>query len=289
MLDDARRVEVARHDSDNGRWEMAFGAPHPLLCGDVSRYCCYSESGTRFTRRREMPSGEVIVIINFGSPLRICRSQGDISAYGAARGFLAGLDESYVISETEGNQQGIQIGLTPIGAYRILGLPMHLVANRMIDLSDLFGDDARRLIEQLQEAEDHEHRFALLDATLLARISKSRPLSPIAMQAWHRLVRTSGRADIGKLATEFDCSRKHLVSKFHEQVGLAPKPLAKLLRFNHVIRRLKSGAGDWAALADRCGFYDQAHFIKDFREFAGMTPSAFMSRLLPDSGGIAED
>ena len=117
MLNAARRVEIARHDSDSGRWEMAFGAPHPLLRGNVSRYCCYSESGTRFTRRREMPTGEIVVIINLGSPLRIRRSQGDISGFGAARGFLAGLDESYVISETEGSQRGIQIGLTPIGAY----------------------------------------------------------------------------------------------------------------------------------------------------------------------------
>ena len=289
MPNDARRVTVAKHDSDSGRWALALGAPHPLLRDDVSRYCCYSESETRFTRRREMPTGEVVVIINLGSPLRIYRPQGDTFAFGASSGFLAGLDETYVLSETKGNQRGVQIGLTPIGAYRILGLPMYLVTNRMINLEDLFGSEARRLIEQLQDATDHERRFALLDAALLARISRSRPPSPIAAQAWRRLVRTAGQANIGALAVELDCSRKHLASKFHEQVGLAPKSLAKLLRFNHVIRRLRAGETGWAELADRCGFYDQAHFIRDFRRFTGYTPSAFVGRLLPDSGGIVED
>ena len=78
------------------------------------------------------------------------------------------------------------------------------------------------------------------------------------------------------------------VAQFRREVGLPPKTLARILRF-HRARGLivAPGGADFAEVADLCGYYDQAHLIRDFREFAGCTPAEFRRRRLPDEHGIA--
>jgi AraC-like DNA-binding protein len=84
--------------------------------------------------------------------------------------------------------------------------------------------------------------------------------------------------EIGALAREIGCSRKYLASRFQEHVGLAPKSVARVLRFERAVRMLgRAGAGvRWSELALACGYYDQAHLIRDFRQFSGQTPGAYL-------------
>ena len=96
------------------------------------------------------------------------------------------------------------------------------------------------------------------------------------------LPRSGGNASIGGLAARIGWSRKHFISKFREHVGLTPKTAGRVLRFNRALRLLDRGAeASWASIAMMCGYYDQAHLIRDFNEFAGAPPLEFMSRLLP--------
>jgi AraC-like DNA-binding protein len=98
---------------------------------------------------------------------------------------------------------------------------------------------------------------------------------------------THGLVDIGALAEEVGWSRKHLASQFGAQVGLAPKVMARVLRFNRAISLLKEteNSSDWSGIAFDCGYYDQSHLIREFRDFAGQTPTEF-ARSLSDHGSI---
>ena len=112
---------------------------------------------------------------------------------------------------------------------------------------------------------------------------------------------TDGRIALASLATEMDCSHRTLIARFRTCVGFPPKTIVRLLRFNRAVRSLDRlggtrvnepaskpyietrqpedpavGASQWAGLAADCGYFDQAHLIKDFREFAGITPDAFL-------------
>ena len=87
---------------------------------------------------------------------------------------------------------------------------------------------------------------------------------------------------IGDLTTALGCSRKHLVSQFRDQVGLPPKQVARVLRFESVVRALGDARPrSWTEVAMGAGYYDQAHLIRDFNEFAGCTPTEFVARMLP--------
>jgi transcriptional regulator GlxA family with amidase domain len=113
------------------------------------------------------------------------------------------------------------------------------------------------------------------------------PPSPGVEWSWQRLRRTGGRASIGALAAELGWSHRRLIVRFREQIGLAPKTVARVLRFDRAVAALgSSGSRGFAEIALDCGYFDQAHLNRDFRELAGTTPTAFRGSRL-DSGGVS--
>jgi len=98
--------------------------------------------------------------------------------------------------------------------------------------------------------------------------------------------RTGGRASINALATEPGWSHRRLIARFREQIGLAPKAAARVLRFDRAVTALRSSSGGLAEIALDCGYFDQAHFNRDFRELAGTTPTAFLESSR-ESGAVA--
>jgi AraC-like DNA-binding protein len=91
---------------------------------------------------------------------------------------------------------------------------------------------------------------------------------------------------VNELAGELGCSRRHLARSFGSELGLPPKALARVLRFEHAVGLMRSGR-ELADVAYSCGYYDQPHFNRDFRALAGTTPSDYLARALPEGSGIA--
>jgi AraC-like DNA-binding protein len=281
-------TQVFRHHSDTARWEMVRRAAHPLLRRHVREYVGYDEATATPMRRIEVPHDATVLILNFGPPLAIEGPDGGGRSTARYRSFFAGLHEAFVATETAGSQRGVQVNLTPLGAYRFLGRPQAELANRVVGLDDLFGAAADRFVERLQEIPGWADRFALIDDFLIRRVAMAAPVLPEVEAAWRRLRATHGNATIGAIAEDLGWSRKRLIERFRGQIGLTPKSAARLLRFHRATgligRHVDLG---WAEIAYDCGYYDQAHFIRDFRQFAGRTPSAYRRSLLPDSGGVA--
>jgi AraC-like DNA-binding protein len=283
----ATPVRTTGHESGLGAWEVASRAPDPRLGDHVARFCGYREQGGLPVRRRELPSTDVVVILSLGPSI-------DVSdpAAGAAlvrrTSFVAGLDPRPSTTEHDGTQLGLQLDLTPLGAFTFSGVPPGELAGTVLDLEDVLGRRGTLLVEQLHEAPGWESRFELLERTILERVEDGRPGSPDVAWAWRRLRDTGGRLPIGELARELRCSRRHLSTRFREQVGLPPKTFARLLRFDRAVGRLREeGAPRLAEIAHECGYSDQAHFNRDFREFAGWTPTELVARVLPGGAGLA--
>jgi AraC-like DNA-binding protein len=260
-------------------WELVRSDPSPRLEGHVRSYCGYVER-TNPLRRRELPSGDVVLILGFGPPIRVDGERRD--------SFVAGLHGAHAITEHDGRQHGLQVNLTPLGAFQLFGPPESGVPGQVVDLEAVLGREAPLLVEQVHEAGDWPARFALLDSLLAKRLAGRLPASPDVAWAWRRLAETDGRVRVGELTEELRCSRRHLTARFREQLGLPPKALARILRFDRAVRRLtREGAGSLADVARESDYYDQAHFNRDFRAFAGLTPTQLVARLLPDGGGLS--
>ena len=279
----ARRV--LQHDSELGHWELVRRAAGPHLRAHVESYYGYTERQPGFSRRRHVPSGDVVLIVNFGSPLlRIDPAPGAAPSQGRGM-WMGGLRDRHLLSEATGPLHCLEARFTPIGARRLLGLPMCELTNGILDLEDHLGAIARRLMARLHDAPNWEGRFAILDRFIGERMNASRPVADGVAWAWRALHESNGRVTIGSLAGELGWSRKRMVAAFDDQIGLPPKLLARVLRFGQVVRALDhSDAVSWAAVADASGYFDQAHLIKDFRAFAGCTPREFLRHRLPELG-----
>jgi AraC-like DNA-binding protein len=229
----------------------------------------YTETAAPLRRWLMPPGTSVTVILNLGAPL------GELPG-----SFVSGMDSAYSVVAYGGTWSCLDLKLTPLGAYTLLGVPMHELAGRMVDVGDVFGPDGRRLTEALAEAPTWERRFALTDAFLLRRASAGPAPSDTVAAAWRRLQETGGRIPIGALAAEAGWSRKHLITRFREQVGLPPKTLGRIVRFAALLRRIETATGPvrWERVAAECGYYDQAHLSSPVPPRRPIWPAASPAR-----------
>lgn len=281
-------VHVTRHESALGEWELAYRRPAAALQPFVYPYCGYRETATAFTDRREVPGIFVPVIINLGPPI-------DVSEVGTGAfrrrpsPFVAGMHGGHTIVRTTGEQHGVQLNMSPIGARIFFGISMDELANRVVDLSDVLGAEGALLVAQLRDEPGWAGRFDLLDAALMRRFGAAGGPSEAMAWAWTRMVAAGGNLDVAALAESLGWSGKRLIAECRDHVGLPPKLLSRIIRFNRarILLEREGASRTRAGIAGACGYYDQAHFSRDFREFAGTSPSEYLRQRLPDGGGVS--
>jgi AraC-like DNA-binding protein len=241
--------------------ELATRAPHPALAPHIRSLAGWHERTGAPVRRAEMPGARIVLVISFGPRLDI-----DGRSFGS---FVAGLHDAPALTEHDGEGHGMQAYLTPLGARRLLGVPMGELTRQVVELEDLIGRND--LSERLATAPDWRTLFALLEREIARRTLAAPPVAAELEWAWRRL---QDGVPIGALADELGWSRRHMTATVRRELGLAPKPLAKLLRFERALERLRAGA-PLPDVALDSGYYDQAHFNRDFRTFTGMTPTEY--------------
>jgi AraC-like DNA-binding protein len=270
----------------NGYWQSFRWLPHPELAMFVRGYNGYFESSSQPVRRRELPSGEVALIISLGPQWRLI-DPGTGSSIGILRTFVAGLDDTYSLVDSETPGAAIQVDFTPIGARQLLQLPMHLVSKRTTALTDLLGSKADRLVEQLAETADWQKRFVTLDNFLLSRIRGARKPAREIDWAWRQLDLSGGSIRVEKITGQLGWTRKRLVKAFRDEIGIPPKVLARVLRFRRALVEFNTQTiVDFSRLALECGYSDQAHMIRDFKNFSGLTPAGLVRVYSPEAGTI---
>ncbi|WP_133826728.1 AraC family transcriptional regulator [Actinomycetospora succinea] len=251
--------------------------PHRVLAGVVRRYQPYDEvSPSAPLRRREAPHGACTLILSWADPLEMTGPGG----HARSAAFLAGMHDGAVVTAFAGHQQGIQVDLTPLGVLRLLDRPTATLTNRIAPLDALDEPDLAALPERLAHTPDWAARHALVDATLAGLLDRSRTApDPEVAHAWTRLTRARGRVAVSTLAEETGWSRRHLLTRFRDQVGLAPTTAGRVLRFREAARLLVADADDPATVADvaaACGFADHSHLVREFRDLAGVTPTGYV-------------
>jgi AraC-like DNA-binding protein len=251
----------------------------------VEAYCGYSERSLRPVARRGFVAARVVLVVGFGDPLLVVDASGHDSGRRLSS-FVAGPGAGVTHTEHAGAQDGVEVRLTPLGAYQLLGVPTGELADRVVGLDEVLGRAGARLSERLAEAVDWQTRFALLD-TLFTRAAASGPRPDRSLvAAWSRLERHQGDLVIGELIADTGWSRRRLAERFRAQTGLTPKSAARIMRFTHATDLLtRPGHRSLASIAVSCGYYDQAHLNRDFRALAGCTPTEYLAAQLADVPG----
>jgi AraC-like DNA-binding protein len=220
---------------------------------------------------RILPDGCVELILNFGARFREHKENGHEEHQPI--NLLVGQMTRPILITASGSVQLLGIRFHPGGTYPFFGIPMHELTNQVLDLSVLASDFERDALDLAEAAPSTQLKIARVARLLVERlVDFKHDFRPMDLAA--KIVHLGGQVSVDELAGEAGLSSRQLERRFLREVGIGPKLLCRILRFQQIFRAVNREDTGWAAVAADCGFYDQAHLIRDFQQFAGQTPAA---------------
>jgi AraC-like DNA-binding protein len=258
--------------------------PSPRLAGIVLALTGYRETAALPMLQREAAPLAIPLIISFGTPFAIALGR-EATPADAQGSFASGLHPGMVDIRSDGRAACVQVDFTPLGAARLFGGTMRAITGCMVPLDALFGRAVVTLRDRIAEAQDWDTRFDLVEDFCAARLG-AEPAPEIAF-GWRRLA--AGATRVEALAAELGWSRQLLHQRMRETLGLGPKPIARMLRFHRACALARRGGAGWAGIAAEAGYADQAHLVRDFRQLAGETPTAWARRAATRDARLRED
>jgi AraC-like DNA-binding protein len=261
--------------------ESVSGVPALPLRPFVSWYAGFRTANVAPAVHRGLPSPYLTMIITLDEPMQLAVHPDPRRPPNRYVTLIGGLHTTPAIISHQGSQSGVQIGLKPLGAQALLGLPAGELAYCDTDAGNVIGSVASELHERVRAEPTWRRRFAVIDAVLLREFRDDQAVSPEVARAWRVLLATGGAVAVPELAREAGWSSRQLGARFRTEIGLAPKEAARVVRFDRARRLLQRRVTacrplELAALAAHCGYYDQAHLAREFRALAGLPPSRWI-------------
>lgn len=222
-----------------------------------------------------LPDGSIDLVIDLKQDtIRLRdRLRRDSSLTGAV---LIGPHSEFYVIDTSLESAVIGIRFKPGGIRPFVSMPLTELHNMRLPLDLLWGNESAGIRDKLLETDSTEGRFRELERWLISLAVRPFTQHPAVRFALDEFQSSPCAGIVGKVVDRTHFSHKHFNHLFKEEIGLTPKRLFRLHRFQRALCVIDDGRNmDWAALAVSCGYYDQAHFIKDFRDFSGLNPSDY--------------
>lgn len=190
---------------------------------------------------------------------------------------LVGIQRNPVTIESTATETGtIGIELTPKGLYHLFRLRMHEIADQIVSFEEVFGSLGARLQQIIGEAEDPKAKLMLLQAALTQLLQENEKEYALLDHALDLLEETHGMIRVQELEAHLGYTRRYLDRLFQEHVGVSPKSLARILRFQEWYQRwTQQQSPTFSSTHVSASYYDQSHFIQEFKRFTGFTPQSY--------------
>jgi AraC-like DNA-binding protein len=227
-----------------------------------------------------MPNGEPSIVFSLrDDPIRIYDAEDlrRYSSYGHA--VMSGARTNCFVIDTIQEDRVFGIQFQPGGAFPFSRLPASETANRSVSLECLWPGAGNELRERLLAAPTIDAMFLLAERYLFAKLVKPLELHPAVTFAREQFCQRPHEISVASVLGQVGLSQRRFIEVFHEQVGLTPKAFCRVRRFQRLLEKVHHAREvDWIDVALECGYYDQAHFIHDFREFSGLAPTQYLAR-----------
>jgi AraC-like DNA-binding protein len=229
-----------------------------------------------------LPDGCMELIVHFGDPFRRFTEAGEAETQPAS--FLVGEMTRPLVVQPARRVGTMGIRFRPGGAFPVIGVDLDELTDRAVPLDALWGKAARDLEDGLREARSHHERIAAVERFLIRRLRRGR--RDLAVEAAvGAILKSRGRGRMRSLSSRVGLGPRQLERRFLSAVGLRPKLFSRIVRFQNLVRVTRSAEpARWASAAAECGYFDQAHLVRDVRDFAGVPPSG----LFREAGGFSE-
>lgn len=207
------------------------------------------------------------------------KKQGTDSFIDQPRSVLVGTQLKGVSININRSHKAVRIGFQPGGMFRLLGIPMSEFVDSSYDAEDVMGRELRELNEQLANCFTFDEIHAVVESFLLRKLVHAKKCLPIDF-VMTELVKLGGNLSVEDAAALACISVRQFERLSRQRVGMSPKLYSRLIRFSKAYRlRENFSKASWTDIAYQCGYFDQMHFIRDFKFFAGVIPT-LMDRAL---------
>ncbi len=227
--------------------------------------------------QRILPDGSMELIFHFKDPVQRRTNGAGFELQAPAT--VSGQIKHFIQLQPTGKMGVLGVRFRPAGALPFLRMPMSELAEKVHSVDLIWGRIGKELIEQVLSASSHRQRIQFVEKFLLKRSEQNPRSDALIQEAVKEISVRDGAATVDFLMRRLKISGRHLERKFGEHVGLSPKRFSRIVRFQNVFRIATYEVQlNLTALAHRAGYYDQAHFIREFKEFSGLLPSEYFSR-----------
>jgi len=246
----------------------------------VDHFLYYEGYNPEHSIDRFLPDGNTEIIFDFHDGPQYIYDNETLKEIQACHHVWASGVRTEYISIPSGKQAAMFVISFKKGmAYPFFPLPMDEMSDRVVDADLLWGRDFAHLREHLLELAEISLKFAAAERFLLKHFQNRFTLNPAVEYALAEIISRPDQINLGRVSHSIGYSQKHFIAMFRQQVGITPKSYLKIIRFQKAVGEIEQRQEmNWTHISQDCGFYDQAHFIHDFKFFSGFTPEEYVRR-----------
>jgi AraC-like DNA-binding protein len=254
--------------------------PPPPLKDFVALFWLHEGHSSPRTLERALPSGTAELVINLRDDRLLVYDRHDPTQARAFPGaLLCGPHSEYFVLDRDDQEAVLGVHFKPGGTVPFFRYPAGELHNRHVALEALWGERAGELRERLLAADTPDAKFRVLERVLLALAARPLTRHPAVAHALREFQHTQPAPTIAAVADRLGIGARRLTQLFDDEIGLSPKLYCRVRRFQDALHRIDRGRSNaWPLLALASGYFDQAHFIRDFRAFTGLSPTTYLAR-----------
>lgn len=245
--------------------------PPPSLQPFIECYWVIEDEAVSPVCQKIIPDGFPEIIFHYGDPFRILIN----TEWELQENFLiAGQLTKFFYLENTGKTGVLGIKLKPTALTKLFGLSMKDYTDKVVSANQLSGtfDKIKQIISMKQQ---YESIIKELDEYFAALLTKKSIKQDLVDKAVETIFERKGMISVEELAASSFVSERQFLNHFRQQVGLPPKFFARIIRLNYIFQLVKENKEKWSSLAYEAAYFDQAHFIKDFKTFTGEKPNQY--------------
>lgn len=229
---------------------------------------------------RFLPDGNVNIVIDLTDHPKFIYDNETLKEIQTCRNvWFSGIRNEYITIPSGKDFEMFIINFHKGRAYPFVQMPLHTLTDAVVDGDLVLTPEIMDLREKIAMAPLIEQKFSVAEQYLLKKFSKRLVLNPFIEFAVNTIVRSPQSQSISAIAAKAGYSQKHLIRLFKDHVGLSPKGFLKIMRFQKAVQEISGPKKpDWTRIAFESGYYDQAHFINDFKAFSGFSPGQYLHK-----------
>ena len=233
------------------------------------------------TIERVVPTGHLFVLFELDGFTRHTYDNDTLKPNNSyQKVWISGMHQNYISISAHQKSEMLVVQFKPYGAYPFFHSPINTLNEKVVHTQEIFVNELLELQTQILNEKKIKNKFIRVENWLSQRYrQEKKPPSELALLV--ESLQINSKDNMKSLIEDYSKSQKHLIDQFRKYVGLTPKYLQRIFRFNELLQHIHNNKKvEWAHVALDCGYTDQSHFIKEFKHFCGINPKEFLSEKL---------